>query len=188
MVAFLWNGSQDTDFVVVFGVLRPFDTCHFGCGQLTYPHCSWASFIGSLPVLPFLNQRKGENGRRNDFMTKLHERMLPDVRIEPATVRIPGGRASDRAIAPGTGIQKIPNPLKNSKWNILGLREHTYFWWSSSSADIPLLTYHGSVGVGNRWNQWKYHWYNAATCSWPWLQSLLVQLRLPLSEDWLLPW
>ena len=30
-------------------------------------------------------------------MTKLHERILPDVRIKPTTVRIPGGRASDRA-------------------------------------------------------------------------------------------
>ena len=33
-------------------------------------------------------------------MTNLHERMLPDVRIEPAIVRIPGGRASDRATVP----------------------------------------------------------------------------------------
>ena len=24
---------------------------HFGCGQLAYPHCSWASLLGSLPVL-----------------------------------------------------------------------------------------------------------------------------------------
>ena len=64
-------------------------------------YCSWASLQGSLPVLsahslasnwqmPFLNQRKGENGCRNFFMTKC----LPDLRIEPATVRIPGGRAS----------------------------------------------------------------------------------------------
>ena len=77
-------------------------SCHFGRGELTYPHCSWASLLGSLPVLsahsftrnwqlPFLNQRKRENARRNYFMTNLHERMLPDVRIEPATVRIPGG-------------------------------------------------------------------------------------------------
>ena len=28
---------------------------------------------------PFLNQRKGENGHRNYFMTNLYERMLPDV-------------------------------------------------------------------------------------------------------------
>ena len=88
---------------------------HFGRGQLTFPHCSWASLLGSLgslPVLgtyslasnwqlPFLNQRKEENGHRNDFMTKFHERMLPDVRIELATVRIPGGHGSDRAAAPG---------------------------------------------------------------------------------------
>ena len=76
--------------------------------------CSWASLLGSLPVLgaysfasnwqlPFFNQRKGENGRRNYFMTNLHERMLPDVRIEPVTVRIPGGRASNQANAPGMG-------------------------------------------------------------------------------------
>ena len=53
----------------------------FRAGQLNYPHCSRASILGSLPVLsahyfasnwqlPFLNQRKGENGRRNIFMTK----------------------------------------------------------------------------------------------------------------------
>ena len=58
---------------------------HFGCGQLTYPHCSWASLLGSLPVvsahsfdsnwqLPFLNQQKGENGHRNYFMTNLLEK------------------------------------------------------------------------------------------------------------------
>ena len=72
---------------------------HFEHGQLTYPHYSWASLLGSLPVLsahsfasnwrlPFLNQRKGENGCRNYFMTNLHGRMLPDKRIEPATVCI----------------------------------------------------------------------------------------------------
>ena len=85
---------------------------HFGRGQLTYLHWSWASLLGSLPVLsahsfannwqlPFLNQRKGETGRRNYFMTNLYERMFPDVSIEPATVHIPGGRGSDRATAPG---------------------------------------------------------------------------------------
>ena len=61
---------------------------HLGCGQLTYPQ-------------PFFNQRKGENGRRNYFMTNLNERILPDVRIEPTTVRIQGGRASHRATAAG---------------------------------------------------------------------------------------
>ena len=69
---------------------------HFERGQLTYPHCSWASLLGSLPVfsahsfasnnwqLPFLNQRKGENGRRNDFTTNLQERLLPDLRFRGA--------------------------------------------------------------------------------------------------------
>ena len=80
---------------------------HFGRGQLTYPHCSWASLLGSLPVLsahsfasnwqlPFLNQRKGEDGRRNYFMAKNHDRMLPDVRIESTTDRIPDGRSHTR--------------------------------------------------------------------------------------------
>ena len=89
-------------FVVLVFYGLPHFSGHFGHGQLTYPHCSWASLLGSLPVLsahsfasnwqlPFLNQRKGENGGRNYFMTNLHKRMLPDVRIEPATVRIPGG-------------------------------------------------------------------------------------------------
>ena len=47
---------------------------HFGCGQLAYSHCSWASLLGSLPVLsahsfpsnwqlPCLNLRKGENSK-----------------------------------------------------------------------------------------------------------------------------
>ena len=81
---------------------------HFGHGQLTCPQCSWASFPCSLPVISahsfarnwlllFLNQPKGETGHWNYFMTNLQERMLPYVRIEPATVHIPGGRASDRA-------------------------------------------------------------------------------------------
>ena len=89
---------------------------HFGRGQLSYPHCSWASLLGGLQVLsahsfasnwqlPFLNQRKRENGRKNYFLTNLHERMLPDVRIEPATICIPGRRACDRAIAPGSIVQ-----------------------------------------------------------------------------------
>ena len=68
------------------------------------------SLFGSLPLpsaysfasnwqLSFLNQRK--NGRGNYVMTNLHEIIFPNVRIEPATVRIPSGYASDRAPAPG---------------------------------------------------------------------------------------
>ena len=37
----------------------------------------------------------GENSHINYFMTSLHERILPDVRIKPAIVYIQGGRASD---------------------------------------------------------------------------------------------
>ena len=33
-------------------------------------------------------------------MTNLHERVLPDPRIEIATVRMPGGHASDQATPP----------------------------------------------------------------------------------------
>ena len=58
---------------------------HFWRGQLHYPHCSWVSLLSSLPVLtshsfasnwhlPFLNQRKGENGRINYCMTTLHKK------------------------------------------------------------------------------------------------------------------
>ena len=75
---------------------------HFERGHLAYPHCSWASLLGSLPVhsahsfasnwqMPFLNQRKGDNERRNFFMTKFPLKNVPGVRIEPATVCLPGG-------------------------------------------------------------------------------------------------
>ena len=59
---------------------------HFGDGQLPLPYCSWASLLGSLPVLSahsfatnkqllFLNQRKKENGRRIEFdaSAKVHQ-------------------------------------------------------------------------------------------------------------------
>ena len=108
---------------------------HFGFGQLTYPHCSWASLLGSLPVhsahsfasnwqLPFLNQRKGENGRRNNFKTKLHERMLLYVRIEPTTIHIPGGRAFDRATVPGTLIRLLclHIPICPNTWDIYNIK------------------------------------------------------------------
>ena len=108
------RGRTACFFVVVvlfITALRHFQG-HFGRGQLTLPYgscCSWAGLLGSLQVpilsshyfvsnwqLLFLNHRKGETGRRNYFMTNLHEIMLPDVRIEPATVRILGGAWRDR--------------------------------------------------------------------------------------------
>ena len=79
---------------------------------------TWASLLGSLPVLsvhsyasnwqlPFLNQRQGENSRTNYFMANLKERMLSDARTEPATVSIPGGRASDWANAPASKVKTM---------------------------------------------------------------------------------
>ena len=84
----------------------------FWASQLTYPHCSWASLLGSLPVLSahsfasnwqllFLNQRKRENGRRNVFMTKSQRKNVPDVGIELGAACMPSEHASDRATAPG---------------------------------------------------------------------------------------
>ena len=77
--------------------------------------------------LPFLNHRwgggvagGGGNGRRNYFMTDLHERMLPDRKIEPATVRIPGGGASKRATA--LGLQIVSSLSK--------------LWWGSKTLQI----------------------------------------------------
>ena len=71
-----WSASMCVCLLLCwcFTALRHFSG-HFRCGQLTYPHWSWASLLGSLPVLsahsfssnlqlPFLNQRKGENGIR----------------------------------------------------------------------------------------------------------------------------
>ena len=51
-------------------------------------------------------------------MTNLHERMLPNVRIQHETVRIPVGRASDRATAVDHLHQKIKS-TSPSTMNIL---------------------------------------------------------------------
>ena len=81
---------------------------HFGRGQLPLSHCSWASLLGSLPVLSahsfasnwqslFLNQRKRENGRRNVFMTMSPRKNVLDVGIELGAACMQNGLASDRA-------------------------------------------------------------------------------------------
>ena len=86
MLQVIWAISWQNFLLLLgwcFTALRYFPG-HFGYGELIYPHCFWASLLGSLLVLsahsfainwqlPFLNQQKGENGRRNFFMTKLHE-------------------------------------------------------------------------------------------------------------------
>ena len=89
--------------------------CHFGCGQLPLPHCSWASLLGSLPVLSahsfasnwqllFLNQRKWENGRQNVFMTKSPRKNVPDMGIE---------------LAPARATMTSLKNMRNRSWNIL---------------------------------------------------------------------
>ena len=86
---------------------------HFGRGRLTYPHCSWASLLGSLPVLSahsvvsnwqllFLNLRKRENGHRNVFMTKSPRKTVSDVGIELGPACMPSELASDQATAPSS--------------------------------------------------------------------------------------
>ena len=65
-------------------------------GQLAYPHCSWASlpeagnqYLAHIlsPLIDncsseFLNQRKGKNGCRNNFMTKSSQKDVPHARID----------------------------------------------------------------------------------------------------------
>ena len=75
---------------------------HFEHGLLTCQHCSWEGFLSGQPVLSahtctfasnwqllYLNQRQGENGRINNFMTKSLRKMVPDPMIEPLTSWIP---------------------------------------------------------------------------------------------------
>ena len=108
---------KPVNFGLIF-VLLPFNTFlgHFRHDQLP----SWASFIGSLPVLSahsfasnsqllFLNQRKRENGRRIFLRQSLHKRMsprknVPDVGVELGATCISSGHISDRAIAPSENL------------------------------------------------------------------------------------
>ena len=99
---------------------------HFRHRQLTKPHCSWASFLGSLPVLSalsfasnwqllFLNQRKRENGRRNVFMTKSPRKNVPDVVIELRAACMPSEHASNRATAPSQESRTLPPHYRRSR-------------------------------------------------------------------------
>ena len=67
-------------------------------GPSTYFRSSRARSVNLATLfLLFLTQY-----RRNFCMTKSQRKnVLPDARFEPTTVRIPGGRSSDRATAPG---------------------------------------------------------------------------------------
>ena len=91
-----------------FTTLRHF-SCRFRRGQLTYPHCSWvfwASLIDSfIPVLLANNCPAWISGR---------ERMTVEIISWPISTkeccqlwrsnRLPGGRTSDRATAPGRNV------------------------------------------------------------------------------------
>ena len=56
--------------------------------------------------LPFLNQRKGENERRKDFLINLNERMLPDRSHELTPSWSPVELASNWATEPGQKNEK----------------------------------------------------------------------------------
>ena len=62
-------------------------------------------------------------------MTKLHKRMLPDVRIEPATIRIPGGRTSDRATVPGQVGSEDWSDWVNAQADLCLHWAHRSFCW-----------------------------------------------------------
>ena len=75
-------------------------------------------------------------GTCSSFMTIFQERMLPDVSIEPATVRIPGGHASDRATAPGP-IYMVSSPV--------GQRPSAY-QADTHPTELPrLIPFHGVI-------------------------------------------
>ena len=74
---------------------------------LYLPRCQHLVCILS-PVIdncPYLNQLKGGNECRKDFMINLDKRMVLDRRIEHTTSWIPIGQASNWATRPG--IQKL---------------------------------------------------------------------------------
>ena len=90
-----------------------------------------------------LNQRKGQNGRRNYFMTKLHERIFPDVRIAPAAVRLSGGHASGRATVPGSpsclhliqSMEIIFTSCQTWKSYLLHVRQSSHFEFENLSCE-----------------------------------------------------
>ena len=99
---------------------------------------SWASLLGSLPVLSahsfainwqllFLNQRKRENGRRNVFMTKSPRKNVPDVGIELGAACMPSELASDRATAPTISL----------KVNGIGLLQNSFL--AINSIEISII-------------------------------------------------
>ena len=111
MKFFQCSRAHNTNFGLVwflfYGASTHFRS--FRAWSVNLPHCSWASLLGSLPVLSahsfasnwqllFLNQRKRENERRNLFMTKSPRKNVPDMGIElGAHAKRTGFRSSYRA-------------------------------------------------------------------------------------------
>ena len=81
-------------------------------GQLSYPHCSWASlpdagnqYLGHIlsrltDTTALLESAEEENGRRNNFMAKSSRKDVPDARIDRGASWFPSDIATDRTIAP----------------------------------------------------------------------------------------
>ena len=146
------EASKSLVVVLVFSAL-PHILGHFGRGQLTKLHCSWASNLGSKLSahsfanywqLPFLNQQKVENGHRNFFMTKSQwKNVLLDMRIEPVTICIPGGHASDRATA---NLASLGIMLPKHRTAKALIRLCVCAGWSA-----PLLFQHGKMKLGNKY-------------------------------------
>ena len=72
---------------------------HFGHGQLTYPHCSWASFLAVYQYLVHILSPVTDNcpswisGRERTDVEIISwpistKRMLPDARIEPSAYQV----------------------------------------------------------------------------------------------------
>ena len=115
---FMWNPFWD-------GGTKVCSNGYVISGAVSYPNhtVSWASLLGSLPVLSahsfasnwqllFLNQRKRENGRRNAFITKSPRKNVPDVGIELGAGCMPSGHASDRVTAPCQQMGKVIRPFR----------------------------------------------------------------------------
>ena len=101
--------------------------------------------------MSFLNQRIWERMAVEIISwTNLYERMLPDVRIEPATIRIPGGCTSggctfDRATAPGACWNMSPSQTNESS-------EKVYRKFPTYSDTQKIYCNHSKI-----WTMWLYH-------------------------------
>ena len=146
---------------------------HFGRGQLTYPHCSWASLLGSLPVLSahyspvtdwqllFLNQRKGGMAVEMFSWPSLHERMS----------RKWGSNSGPLACQGNTQPIELPRPAP-TKW--LCAQPRLRSTWASTQADLSL-----------RWAHMPFCWYVMRRLKYWTQQYLSVTTGGVLAKYWL---